>query len=132
VNIGAGTDNSDLKNNYSSVRVVVDGEEMDTGETFVGLVAGDHVKCGIGSTFNTGTVVGVCSNVFGPGFPPKFIPSFSWGGAGGLAEYDVEKAIETAKWVMLRRSKELSKAAEDLLRRIHGATAAEREELGIV
>jgi UDP-N-acetylglucosamine diphosphorylase/glucosamine-1-phosphate N-acetyltransferase len=132
VNIGAGTDNSDLKNNYSNVRVVIDGEEIDTGETFVGMIAGDHFKCGIGSTFNTGTVAGVCSNIFGPGFAPKYVPSFSWGGAGGLVEYDVEKAIETARRVMRRRSKELTAAQEKLLRHIHQSTASERDRLHIV
>jgi UDP-N-acetylglucosamine diphosphorylase/glucosamine-1-phosphate N-acetyltransferase len=131
VNIGAGTDNSDLKNNYSNVRVVIDGQEIDTGETFVGMIAGDHFKCGIGTTFNTGTVAGVCSNIFGPGFPPKYLPSFSWGGAGGLVEYDIDRAVETARRVMSRRSKELTKAQEDLLRHIHRETACEREELGV-
>jgi hypothetical protein len=77
-------------------------------------------------------VAGVCSNIFGPGFAPKYVPSFSWGGAGGLVEYDVEKAIETARRVMRRRSKELTAAQEKLLRHIHQSTASERDRLHIV
>jgi UDP-N-acetylglucosamine diphosphorylase/glucosamine-1-phosphate N-acetyltransferase len=126
VNLGAGTDTSDVKNNYSPVRVGAPGQEVDTGELFVGLFMGDHSKCGIGTVFNTGSVVGVCCNVFGAGYPPKFIPSFSWGGSGGFAEYDPEKAIKTAGTVMARRDKALSHHAENALRKIYEITAGER------
>ncbi|MFT7588428.1 MAG: UDP-N-acetylglucosamine diphosphorylase/glucosamine-1-phosphate N-acetyltransferase [Limisphaerales bacterium] len=104
-NLGADTNNSNLKNNYSEVRVwnyaLQDYE--NTGLQFCGLFMGDHSKAGINTMFNTGTVVGVSSNVFGSGFPRKFIPSFAWGGADGLQPFNKEKALELAKAVMQRR-----------------------------
>jgi UDP-N-acetylglucosamine diphosphorylase/glucosamine-1-phosphate N-acetyltransferase len=110
VNLGADTNNSDLKNNYSNVRVWEDGRSVDTGAMFVGLLAADHVKSAIDTTFNTGTVVGLSSQIFGAGFPPKFVPPFSWGGAAGLEAYDFERALETARAVMQRRKRILSEA----------------------
>jgi len=97
VNLGADTNNSDLKNNYSSVKVNLNGRKIDTGSMFVGLAMGDHSKSGINTMFNTGTAVGISCNIYGAGFPPKHIPSFSWGGAEGFVEYDLEKAISTAR-----------------------------------
>lgn len=126
VNLGAGTNNSDLKNNYRSVRVYVAGHWVDTGSLFVGLMMGDHSKSGINTMFNTGTVVGVCCNVFGAGYPPKFIPSFSWGGSGGLEEHSLEEAIRTARMVMARRKVELTPEGENLLRKIFELTSGER------
>jgi len=132
VNIGAGTNNSDLKNNYSPVRVKIAGREVNTGSQFVGLFMGDHSKCGIGTTFNTGTVVGSCCNIFGPGLPPKAIPSFAWGGANGFVSYDVEKCLAVARAVMKRRDVELAPDEERLVRALHGATVVERRAAGIV
>jgi UDP-N-acetylglucosamine diphosphorylase/glucosamine-1-phosphate N-acetyltransferase len=126
VNIGAGTDTSDMKNNYSTVRVGPPGREEDSGELFVGLFIGDHSKCGIGTTFNTGSVVGVCCNVFGAGYPPKYIPSFCWGGSAGFTEHDLEKAVRTAGKVMQRRGKGLDARWESILRRVFQASAEER------
>jgi UDP-N-acetylglucosamine diphosphorylase/glucosamine-1-phosphate N-acetyltransferase len=126
VNIGAGTDTSDMKNNYSAVRLSVGGESVDSGHPFVGLFMGDHSKCGIGTTFNTGTIAGVCCNIFGAGFPPKFIPSFSWGGNAGFSEHDSEKAIETARIAMARRDRELDSAGESILREVFELTREER------
>jgi len=126
VNLGADTNNSDLKNNYKTVRMTIDGEETDTGLTFMGLVMGDHSKSGINTMFNTGTVIGVHCNVFGGGFPPKYIPSFSWGGAGGFTAYDVDRAVETARIVMARRKMELSDALCRLYRLTFDWTAEER------
>ena len=126
VNIGAGTTSSDLKNNYHSVKVYTNEGVVDTGLSFMGLIMGDHSKSGIQTMFNTGTLVGVCCNVFGADFPPKFIPSFSWGGSRGLTEYNVEKAIETARTVMARRNKELIHEEEKLLRHVFRFTADER------
>jgi UDP-N-acetylglucosamine diphosphorylase/glucosamine-1-phosphate N-acetyltransferase len=102
VNLGADTNNSDLKNNYGSVKLVIDGETVDSGSMFMGLVMGDHSKSSINSMFNTGTVVGVSSNIFGGGFPPKSIPSFAWGGADGMATYVIDKALEVARRVMTK------------------------------
>lgn len=104
VNLGADTNNSDLKNNYGSVTVNINGHPVNTGERFVGLIMGDHSKCAINTMFNTGTVVGACCNIFGAGMPPKFVPSFSWGGAEELVAYKFEKAMAVAKIVMERRN----------------------------
>ncbi len=120
-NLGADTNCSNLKNNYSEVSIwsYATHNFQSTGLTFCGVIMGDHAKCGINTMFNTGTVVGVAANVFGGGFPPKYIPSFAWGGADGFEPYDRDKAIETARRVMLRRDLTLSKTEEDMLRSIH-------------
>lgn len=104
-NLGADTNASNLKNNYSTVACYsYEKQEIEkTSMQFLGLMMGDHSKCGINTMFNTGTVCGVSSNVFGADFPPKFIPSFAWGGAEGFEKYHLEKAIETAKAMMARR-----------------------------
>jgi len=112
VNLGADTNNSDLKNNYSNVRVWENGRSLDTGLRFVGLIASDHVKSAINTQFNTGTVVGLASQVFGSGFPPKFIPPFSWGGGESLQLYEARRALETARTVMERRGIRMSAAYE--------------------
>jgi UDP-N-acetylglucosamine diphosphorylase/glucosamine-1-phosphate N-acetyltransferase len=132
VNLGAGTTNSDLKNNYSSVKVIVNGEAVDSGEQFVGVTIGDHSKTAINTVFNTGTVVGVVSNVVGYGFPPKSVPSFAWGGAGGtFSTYEVERAIETARRVMARRKVTLSDAEIELFRSVFELTKEERRKAGL-
>lgn len=109
-NFGAGTNNSNLKNSYDEVKLwsYVEERFIKTGLQFCGLIMGDHSKCAISTTFNTGTVVGVSANVFGSGFPRNFIPSYSWGGHHGFSTYDVKKAIETAKIVMERRGVKLT------------------------
>jgi len=103
INIGADTNNSDLKNNYGQISVYLNNRSIDTGKRFLGLIMGDHSKTAINTMFNTGTVVGVNCNIYGEGFPPKFIPSFSWGGSSGMREFNFEKALEVAKIVMERR-----------------------------
>jgi UDP-N-acetylglucosamine diphosphorylase/glucosamine-1-phosphate N-acetyltransferase len=118
VNLGAGTNTSDLKNDYSPIRVIIEGEEFNTNSLFVGLLMGDHSKSAIGTQFNTGTTVGVSCNIFREGFPPKWIPNFSWGGANGVESYRYEKAIEVAKTVMGRRDQELNVEAEAMLRNL--------------
>ena len=111
-NLGADTNTSNLKNNYSLVKIW--NYELDnygdTGLTFCGLIMGDHSKSGINTMFNTGTVVGVCANIFGAAFPEKHIPSFSWGGADGFEPYQLEKAFETAQRMMARRGIEFTDA----------------------
>ena len=128
VNIGAGTNTSDMKNNYSTVRVPFPGRVVDSGEMFVGLLMGDHSKSGIGTIFNSGTSVGVCCNVFGAGYPPKGIPSFVWGCGSEFAEHKFESAVETARRVMERRGIELSEHCEDLLKALFEKTRQERSE----
>lgn len=127
-NLGADTNISNLKNNYAPVKLwsyVKKGFEK-TGQQFCGLIMGDHSKCGINTMFNTGTVVGVSANIYGAGFPRNFIPSFSWGGAQGLAEYRFEKAMETAQLVMQRRGMELTATEKDILKQVFEQTAPAR------
>ncbi len=131
VNLGADTNNSNLKNNYSSVRLFIDGEFIDSGSQFVGLFMGDHSKSGINTMFNTGTVVGAMSNIYGGGFPPKNIPSFAWGGSDGFVEHDLEKALETARIVMARRGVGMTADYEKMIRNIFDLTKAERQVLAI-
>ncbi|MCG8607083.1 GlmU family protein [bacterium] len=126
VNLGADTNNSDLKNNYGNVKVYINGELVDSETMFAGLFMGDHSKAGINTMFNTGTTVGTMCNVFGAGFLPKYIPSFSWGGAESLVEYDLTKAIETSRQVMARRDKDLSPEYEGIFRYVYEATQNER------
>jgi UDP-N-acetylglucosamine diphosphorylase/glucosamine-1-phosphate N-acetyltransferase len=105
-NIGADSNNSNLKNNYEEVKLWSYEKEgfVKTGLQFCGLIMGDHSKCAINTMFNTGTVVGVSANIFGSGFPRNFVPSFTWGGAQGYTTYITKKAFETARIAMSRRS----------------------------
>lgn len=128
VNLGAGTNNSNLRNDYGPVKVQVGGKLVDTGRRFVGLMAGDHVKTGINTMLNTGTIIGVGANVYGGGFPPRFIPSFSWGGAEGLKPGPFERILEAARVAMERRGLELTADQEQMLRQHYEGTV--REETG--
>src|SRR5690606_30111957 len=96
-NLGADTNCSNLKNNYDTVKIwnIEKGELESTGLQFCGLIMGDHSKCGINTMFNTGTVVGVSANVFGAGFPDKYVPHFSWGAVDEHTVYRFDKAVET-------------------------------------
>lgn len=116
-NLGADTNNSNLKNNYGHVKLYnyISGKQEDTGLQFCGLMMGDHSKCGINTMFNTGTVVGVAANIFGGDFPPTHIPSFSWGGSDGFEPYKIEKLFETASKVLARRNMELSDYDKSIL-----------------
>ncbi len=127
VNLGAGTNSSNLKNNYGNIKVYVEEKFIDSGSMFMGLCMGDHSKTGIGTMFTAGTVVGVSANIFGEGIPPKFVPSFSWGGARGMVEYRFDEAMEVAKRMMSRRRKELSSSNEKLLKKIFEITQKERK-----
>ena len=124
-NLGADTNNSNLKNDYSEVKLwsYPSGRFEATGLQFCGLVMGDHSKAGINTMFNTGTVVGVASNVFGAGFPRNFIPDFSWGGPQGMTEYRLDKALATAERVLARRNLALDAATTDILSEIFAQTA---------
>jgi UDP-N-acetylglucosamine diphosphorylase/glucosamine-1-phosphate N-acetyltransferase len=127
VNLGADTNCSDLKNNYKTVKVKLNDEAIDTGSLFLGVLIGDHSKSAINTMFNTGTIVGISSNVFGADFPDKYIPSFSWGGADGLTTYELNKSIQTAKIVFGRRNKEFTIEDEKLLETVFNLTKEERE-----
>lgn len=108
VNLGAGTTNSDLKNNYGSIRIRTADGEVDTGELKLGSLIGDHVKTGIGLLLDTGTVIGAGSNLYGTTMPPKYVPPFSWGTGDQLVEFRLEKFLEVAERAMSRRQIELS------------------------
>jgi UDP-N-acetylglucosamine diphosphorylase/glucosamine-1-phosphate N-acetyltransferase len=124
INLGAMTTCSDLKNNYGPVRVDLGGGQQDSDQRFVGLLMADHAKTAIGSLFNTGTVVGFASNIFGSGMPPKYVPGFSWGGQDGSAHYEVNSARQTAAIVMQRRGCRWTADHERLFDHLHGATRA--------
>lgn len=115
-NLGAGTNNSNLKNNYGHVKVwgYPEGDYIDTGLQFCGLFMGDHTKCGINSTLNTGTTIGIFANIFGEGFPPKLIHSFSWGGKDTSKEYRLAEALTTAEHVLARRGFSLSEEDREI------------------
>lgn len=116
-NLGADTNNSNLKNNYAEVKLWDYSTQKfaATGLQFCGLIMGDHSKCGINTMFNTGTVVGVSANIFGAGFPRNYIPSFSWGGAGGFTDFKINQALEVAEQVMGRRQIELTETDKEIL-----------------
>lgn len=129
-NIGADSNNSNLKNNYEPVKLWSYETEnfAKTGLQFCGLMMGDHSKCGINTMFNTGTVVGVSTNIFGAGFPRNFVPSFSWGGASGFTTYVTKKAFDTAKIVMARRNVEFSEEDAKILEHVFEETKKYRKE----
>ncbi len=119
-NLGADTNTSNLKNNYSEVRLhSYRTREMEgSGQQFCGVIMGDHSKCGINTMFNTGTVVGVSANIFGAGFPPKYIPSYAWG-HDDATRYELDRALDVAKKVMARREIELSEKDVQILSFLH-------------
>lgn len=127
-NIGADSNNSNLKNNYEEVKLwnYAKNGFRKTGLQFCGLIMGDHSKCGINTMFNTGTVVGVSANIYGGGFPRNFIPSYSWGGSAGFTEYKFDKAMKTAELVMTRRNVTLDEVERDILQAIFDKTAQYR------
>ncbi|MGV3558470.1 putative sugar nucleotidyl transferase [Larkinella arboricola] len=121
-NLGANTNNSNLKNDYTNVKLYsyATGQFENIDRLFCGLMMGDYTKAGISTMFNTGTVVGVNVNVFGAGFQPKHIPSFSWGGgAEGLTDYRLEKAIEVVRETITRRGMVFTDVDEAILREVH-------------
>ncbi|WP_395057559.1 GlmU family protein [Flavobacterium sp.] len=129
-NIGADSNNSNLKNNYEEVKLWSYETEnfAKTGLQFCGLMMGDHSKCGINTMFNTGTVIGVSTNIFGSGFPRNFVPSFSWGGASGFTTYLTSKAFQTAKIVMARRQIDFSDEDAKILEHVFEETKKYRKE----
>ncbi len=131
VNIGADTNNSDLKNTYKNVKVYFYPEDrkIDSGSKFVGLIMGDHSKCGINSMFNTGCIVGIGCNLYSAELISDFIPSFAWGTANSLVEYKFDKFLETAEVVKNRRNLSLLSSEKILLKHIWERTESFRERL---
>ena len=119
-NIGADTNTSNLKNNYGTVkfRDWKSGKEIDTGQQFIGTVMGDHSKTGINAMLNTGTLCGVCCNLFSDGYPPKYVPSFSWVSGSNVVPYHFDKAIEAMERMMERRNVDLTPAYKEMMRSI--------------
>lgn len=115
-NLGAGTSNSNVKNSAGDVKIW-DAEQQAyviVGKK-CGLIMGDYSRCSINTTFNTGTVVGISCNIFGSGFPPKYVPDFTW----GAEEYDLEKALrDIDNWKQLKGS-EITENENELLRNIY-------------
>jgi len=132
-NLGADTNNSNLKNDYGMVKQwhVPSGRFLSTGLQFCGLIMGDHSKSGINTMFNTGTVIGVSCNVFGAGFPRSVIADFSWGGASGQTIYRLDKALATAERVLARRDMLMDAVESDMLSAIFAQTAKNRGGTGI-
>jgi hypothetical protein len=100
---------------------------VKTGLQFCGLIMADHSKCGINTMFNTGTIIGVSCNIFGPGFPRNFVPSFSWGGAQGYTEYKLAKASETAQKVFARRNLTFDEIEQNICKHIFEQTQEQRK-----
>jgi UDP-N-acetylglucosamine diphosphorylase/glucosamine-1-phosphate N-acetyltransferase len=116
VNIGAGTANSDLKNNYGKIKAWCAGTIRNTGRRFFGLACGDHSKIAINTRINTGSVIGFNANVFITGYPPKFVPSFTWRMEPEFEAYSIDRALETARIMMDRRDVELTESGSELFR----------------
>jgi len=116
VNLGALTTNSDLKNNYSPVRIKIGKRELDSGMIKLGCFIGDHTKTGIGTLIPTGAVIGSFVNFFEGGMIPRYVPCFKWLTSKKLDDYDLENALRTAKAVMKRRNVKMSKQYENVIR----------------
>jgi UDP-N-acetylglucosamine diphosphorylase/glucosamine-1-phosphate N-acetyltransferase len=127
-NIGADTNTSNLKNNYENIKLwnYAKGGFKDTGLMFCGLMFGDHSKCGINTMFNSGTVVGVSTSIFGDGYPRNYIPSFAWGGAAGFTTYQFNKAMDTAAKAMARRSLPLTDIDKEIMKHLFNESAPYR------
>ncbi len=123
-NLGADTNNSNLKNNYAEIKLWSYETERfaKTGLQFCGLMMGDHSKCGINTMFNTGTVVGVSANIYGGNFPRNFIPSFSWGGSAGFTTYKMDKVNEVATVVMKRKHFTYNELEKKILNHVFSET----------
>ena len=127
-NLGAGTNVSNLRNDYQTV-TVWDYEKMkyvDSELQFCGLFMGDYSRCSINSMFNTGTVVGTASNLFGTGFPGRFIPAFTWGSDKSGESHMLDKAIAMTDRMMQRRSQQLTTIDHHILQHVYQSTAAQR------
>jgi len=120
-NLGAGTTTSNLKNNYSKIVLNIDDKKVNTNSIFLGSIIGDHTKTGIQTMLNTGTMVGISSNLYGAGYHNKKISSFSWEDASNneVISYEIEKAISTARTSMSRRNVNMSDAYEKMLRHVY-------------
>lgn len=127
VNLGAGTNNSNMKNNYNKISVTRNGKEIATDSQFIGLFMGDHSRSAITTQFNTATFIGVGCNIFGNGIPPKEVGDFTWGGIENFELYDFQKFVENANRMMIRREVQLSKEEKSLLKSLHECRSIVKE-----
>ena len=116
INLGANTNNSDLKNNYGSIRIQIGEDEIETGQHFFGSIIGDYVRTGISTMLNTGTVIGLGANIFGSGFQPKYIPPFQWGFDN---KTELDKFFITIETMKIRRGKSVSEPEKLLIEKIY-------------
>ncbi len=127
-NLGADTNNSNLKNSYDTVKLwnYPESTFVSTGRQFCGLIMADHSKTGINTMFNTGTVVGVNASIYGSGFQRNFVPSFSWGGTKGFKVFNIRKAVEVASAVYDRRGLVFGEVDQQILKYVFELTAENR------
>lgn len=128
VNLGAGTDNSDLKNNYQPIALEIEGQKVKSDSIHLGVFIGDYTRTAIGCRLNSGSLIGTSCNIIGSYFPPKTIPPFIWLGEKKGEEYQWNKAIETIKVMMSRRGASLSSLRLMALERLYGETRNLREQ----
>ena len=127
VNLGAGTVNSNLTNTYGTVKVQMFDKIIDTGQTFLGMIMGDHTKTAINTRFMTGSIIGFACNILMTRTPPKFIPSFSWYSDNVTRAYDLKRELQVAKRMMARRNKKMTRNGEKVFKTIFALTETERK-----
>ncbi len=127
VNLGAGTVNSNLTNLYGSIKVQMFDKMIDTGQTFLGMIMGDHTKTAINTKFTTGSIIGFACNILLTSTPPKFTPSFSWYSDNITRAYDVTRELQVAKRMMARRNKKMTRNGEKVFKAIFALTETERK-----
>ncbi len=127
VNLGAGTVNSNLTNVYGTVKVQMFDKIIDTGQTFLGMIMGDHTKTAINTKFTTGSIIGFACNILLTNTPPKFIPSFSWYSDNITRAYDIRRELQVAKRMMARRNKKMTRNGEKVFKSIYTLTETERK-----
>ena len=127
VNLGAGTVNSNLTNLYGSIKVQLFDKIIDTGQTFLGMIVGDHTKTAINTKITTGTIIGFACNILLTSTPPKFTPSFSWYSDNITRAYDITRELQVAKRMMARRNKNMTCNGEKVFETIYTLTEMERK-----
>jgi len=127
VNLGAGTVNSNLTNLYGPIKVQQFDKIIDTGQTFLGMIVGDHTKTAINTKITTGTIIGFACNILLTSTPPKFTPSFSWYSDNVTRAYDITRELQVAKRMMARRNKKMTRNGEKVFKTIFALTETERK-----